>query len=535
MTFDYPETDDVDWGAEATDWAAAVTSGMLQKAGGLFQLLAEVDFGTGFGVKSLYFKTRTSNNADSGQYRMARADVISWRNQANSGNLNLSVDSSDNLLFNGVPIVGSFTVDDTDSIDLDLTATVLTANLNLSAAAADSGFINAINTIESDGLQTQIPIADTSTTGVLTSTDWNTFNSKQGSGNYITALTGDVTASGPGSVAATIANLAVTNAKIANATIDLTAKVTGALPILNGGTGQTTKAAAFDALSPMSASGDIIYGGASGTGTRLPKGSDGQSLILSSGVPAWSFPQVPTAVKTSTYAISATDSVVLVDGTSAFTATLPTAVGVAGKTYFIKRVDQTLANAVTIATTSSQTIDGVTTRKLMTQYEDYMVVSDGSNWLVLAHSYPQGATAYTPTVTGVGTATNVSAFWYRYGDRIKAYGIFTCGTVPGGTTLSITLPSGLTISSTKIPTSLLFDIGKITGVIGTASTTWPSNGVAVGGPYIAVADTATNANIIYVGRGTSANTITKMSSDANFVSGNTIEFTVDAPITNWEP
>lgn len=40
---------------------------------------------------------------------------------------------------------------------------------------------------------------------------------KQPTGNYITGLTGDVTASGPGSVAATIANNAVTNAKLAQA------------------------------------------------------------------------------------------------------------------------------------------------------------------------------------------------------------------------------------------------------------------------------------------------------------------------------
>lgn len=60
-----------------------------------------------------------------------------------------------------------------------------------------------------------------------------------------------------------------------------------ALPLANGGTGQTTKAAAFDALQPMTTSGDVIYGGASGTGTRLAKGSDGQVLTLASGVPSW--------------------------------------------------------------------------------------------------------------------------------------------------------------------------------------------------------------------------------------------------------
>jgi hypothetical protein len=38
----------------------------------------------------------------------------------------------------------------------------------------------------------------------LSSTDWNTFNNKQPSGNYITALTSDVSASGPGSAASTV-------------------------------------------------------------------------------------------------------------------------------------------------------------------------------------------------------------------------------------------------------------------------------------------------------------------------------------------
>lgn len=49
--------------------------------------------------------------------------------------------------------------------------------------------------------------ADASHTGALSSTDWSTFNGKQASGNYITALTGAVTASGPGSVAATVVSV----------------------------------------------------------------------------------------------------------------------------------------------------------------------------------------------------------------------------------------------------------------------------------------------------------------------------------------
>ena len=52
--------------------------------------------------------------------------------------------------------------------------------------------------------------ANTTTNGFLSSTDWNTFNNKQAAGNYITALTGEATASGPGSASVTLTNSAVT-------------------------------------------------------------------------------------------------------------------------------------------------------------------------------------------------------------------------------------------------------------------------------------------------------------------------------------
>lgn len=71
-------------------------------------------------------------------------------------------------------------------------------------------------------------VADSTHNGYLSSTDWSTFNGKQAAGNYITALTGDVTATGPGSVAATIAANAVTNAKLAQmATLTIKGNNTG--------------------------------------------------------------------------------------------------------------------------------------------------------------------------------------------------------------------------------------------------------------------------------------------------------------------
>jgi len=63
--------------------------------------------------------------------------------------------------------------------------------------------------------------------------------------------------------------------------------VTGTVAIANGGTGQTTASAGFNALSPLTTAGDILYGGTSGAGTRLGIGTSGQVLTVVSGLPAW--------------------------------------------------------------------------------------------------------------------------------------------------------------------------------------------------------------------------------------------------------
>lgn len=101
--FNYPQDfDSNDWGVDATGWAQAVTSGMLQKAGGSFPLTAAVDFGSSFGVKVLNLTSETVNTASAGYLRLAKTDTIDWRNNANSSNLPLAINGSDQLTFNGV-------------------------------------------------------------------------------------------------------------------------------------------------------------------------------------------------------------------------------------------------------------------------------------------------------------------------------------------------------------------------------------------------------------------------------------------------
>lgn len=83
--------------------------------------------------------------------------------------------------------------------------------------------------------------------------------------------------------------------------------------------------------------------------------------------------------KTSSYTLSGTDSVVLMNGAS-LTATLPTAAGAAGRAYTVKNI---ASGSLTVATTSSQTIDGSTTVTLA-QWKFATVTSDGSNWFITA-------------------------------------------------------------------------------------------------------------------------------------------------------
>lgn len=96
--------------------------------------------------------------------------------------------------------------------------------------------------------------------------------------------------------------------------------------------------------------------------------------------------QTAFIAKTTTYTATTLDSTITGDATSAtFTITLPTAVGIAGRIYTLKKIDVS-ANAVTVGTTSAQTIDGSTTYTLATQYKYVRVQSDGANWIVIGNN-----------------------------------------------------------------------------------------------------------------------------------------------------
>jgi hypothetical protein len=65
------------------------------------------------------------------------------------------------------------------------------------------------------------------------------------------------------------------------------ANVTGTVAIANGGTGQTTASAAFNALSPITTTGDLILGNGTNSATRLAIGTTGYVLTSNGTTASW--------------------------------------------------------------------------------------------------------------------------------------------------------------------------------------------------------------------------------------------------------
>jgi hypothetical protein len=119
-----------------------------------------------------------------------------------------------------------------------------------------------------------------------------------------------------------------------------------------------------------------------GTTTRLTIDTSGNVGIGTSSPNSPFHVNGSIAFKTSSISANTT-----LDGTythvfasGTITITLPTAVGISGRTYWIKR---TGTGTITINTTSSQTIDGAASLSITAQYDSYTLVSDGSNWFIV--------------------------------------------------------------------------------------------------------------------------------------------------------
>lgn len=104
------------------------------------------------------------------------------------------------------------------------------------------------------------------------------------------------------------------------------------------------------------------------------------SVTLQGGATAFITIAPAISTPTANFTFSSTSTVANADASGgSFTVTLPTAVGISGKVFTVKRTSSG-ANTVTIGTTSSQTIDGDSTVVLTSRWASIDIISDGANW-----------------------------------------------------------------------------------------------------------------------------------------------------------
>jgi hypothetical protein len=172
---------------------------------------------------------------------------------------------------------------------------------------------------------------------------------------------------------------------------------------------------------------------------------------VSSGMVSFTAGSSATVVsKTAAYSAVINDYVKSDATSAAFTVTLPTAVGQSGKTIAIQKTDSTL-NIITIATTSSQTINGASTKRCSTQNETLVLVSDGANWLIQSRTYPTvlSSLSLTPASAAFGTVTLGFYRFARRGSSLRIDFRWTNGSATS-TAASAALPSGIVIDSSAL-------------------------------------------------------------------------------------
>lgn len=153
-------------------------------------------------------------------------------------------------------------------------ADVPTLNQNTTGTAAN---VTGTVAVANGGTGTATPALVAGTNVTITGTWPNqTVNSTAGGSGTVTSVAASVPAflSITGSPITTSGTLAITYSGTA-------------LPVANGGTGQTTASAAFNALSPVTSTGDLIIGNGTNSATRLAIGANKYVLTSDGTTASW--------------------------------------------------------------------------------------------------------------------------------------------------------------------------------------------------------------------------------------------------------
>lgn len=226
---------------------------------------------------------------------------------------------------------------------------------------------------------------------------------------------------------------------------------------------------------------------------------------------------------TTTDSVGVDDETMVLSGAS-FTATLPTAVSVAGKRYKFIHGGTSHTQIYTLATTSAQTIGGIASGSyaLYTNGEVLEIESDGTNWIIVNHLAVTDWVSYTPNSTqGFGTIASVTMYRRRVGCNMEIRGRFTTGTTTASEARVDFYASGETINSTSAISTI-----EIAGQYGTG----------VNGAYGAYSLMEASVGYITFGQqGSASNPTSKLNGSTMITTGQVLMIRAIVPIANWRP
>lgn len=330
-SYSVPQEGDSGWANDVTNLLIQLSTStkVLQVTSNSFPLNQELSFGSSYGLKVQYIKSQGANSASTGVFRLANAESIKWRNQANNADLDLTVNSSNALQYNGATLL--------DTAGTGLTGLITNAMVSNSAAIAYSK-LSLSNSIVNADISSSAAIAYSklNLTGNIVNADIS--NSASIAYSKLNLATSIVNADISASAAIAYSKLALTNslvnadisssAAIAYSKLNLTGAIlnadisssaaialsklaaltTGKALQSNASTGAIEASSVtntelgyvsgvtsaiqtqLDAKVPKTlttTTGDMIYASSANTPARLAVGSSGQVLKSVGGLPTW--------------------------------------------------------------------------------------------------------------------------------------------------------------------------------------------------------------------------------------------------------
>jgi hypothetical protein len=409
QNYTIPSVGEGNWGTQVTNYLVALASGVLQKAGGSFTLTADVDFGATYGLKSTYFSARSAG-ASAGFLRAANNTSLAWRNAANNADLNLKVNASDILEYNGNPLV-TLALGAADTV-LRMNAAgtayefskLVNANIDVSAAIAYSKLNLSTSIVNADisglaaiaysklNLSTSIVNADIAVAAAIA-------HSKMAANTASRALVSD--ASGFTTAATTTATeigyvngvTSAIQAQLNGKMADTGDTMTGNLIMDNAKEIRFSELDAngsnyigFKAPDTVTADKTFVLPNGDGTSNQVLKTDGSGNLGWASVAAGIGVNFDINIVSSANYTILDNDGyrhILVTTGASNRTITLPTAADNTDRMITIKKVDSGVG-IVIIDGEGAETIDGATTYTLDTQYQQLTIVCNGTSWSIVS-------------------------------------------------------------------------------------------------------------------------------------------------------